>query len=486
MAIGDILGSIGSGIGKVVSGIGSAVGDVAGFLGGAVGDGLESLAENVKIVQDNLGRLGRYDRNPDGVLSKDLDSVIRDFQRDNDLKVDGKLYPGGETERSIFEALTGRDPNAIWRQKEGPGPGGFGHFPTTVPTQRPRPGGFLGALAGIGEVVVDGPPEEPRQKRDWDTAPWSERIARKRAAGGTLFGPDVGAGPLLPPDEPRDLSRYNLGDALEGLSNLASGFGGALGWGLGKVGDIFDGDDEADDSAPPPPPPEEPQKTVPPPPPKPDIIAEKAKQAPREQKEAVETEDDLFERFRENLREREGGIADRGPEADPGGLTNQGVSQRLLDALRMQNPNSGLPESTRDLTQEQIDSIFRDEFFDRPRISDLNDVPGLNEAAPNLVEHVFDAGVMSGDTDAGRWLQESIDEHMGTDLRNAQGEYDGIIGPQTRGTLEDAIRQGHALDISEGFADRRIEHLRGLSNYDANPGWELRVRNLRDQDPNPQ
>jgi lysozyme family protein len=93
---------------------------------------------------------------------------------------------------------------------------------------------------------------------------------------------------------------------------------------------------------------------------------------------------------------------------------------------------------------------------------------------------------MSGDTDAGRWLQESIDEHMGTDLRNAQGEYDGIIGPQTRGTLEDAIRQGHALDISEGFADRRIEHLRGLSNYDANPGWELRVRNLRDQDPNPQ
>ncbi len=97
-----------------------------------------------------------------------------------------------------------------------------------------------------------------RGTHDWGTTPWSEHIARKCAAGGTLLGPDVGAGPPLPEDEPWDLSRDNLGDALKGLGNLASGFGGALGWGLGKVGGIFDGDDEGDDdgdSVPPPPPP---------------------------------------------------------------------------------------------------------------------------------------------------------------------------------------------------------------------------------------
>lgn len=246
MAIGDILKGIGSGIGKVASGIGDAVGDVAGFLGGAVGDGLESLAENVKIVQDNLGRLGRFDDEPNGIISKGLDKAIKDFQRDSGLKVDGKLYPGGETERSIFGQLTGRDPNDIWQIEENPGPSGFGGFPTTVPTERPGPGGFLGALKTIGEAIEDSGLSTTVDESP-DTTSWSERIAQRRAAGGTLFGTDVGTGSLLPEDEPNDLSRYNLdaGDVAQGLGTLIGGIGQGLSWGFDKIGDIFDGDDEA-------------------------------------------------------------------------------------------------------------------------------------------------------------------------------------------------------------------------------------------------
>ena len=54
------------------------------------------------------------------------------------------------------------------------------------------------------------------------------------------------------------------------------------------------------------------------------------------------------------------------------------------------------------------------------------------------------------------------------------------MGSQTRAALKEAVDQGKIKEISDKFADKRIEYLRSLPNYSENPGWEPRVKNLRD------
>ena len=94
---------------------------------------------------------------------------------------------------------------------------------------------------------------------------------------------------------------------------------------------------------------------------------------------------------------------------------------------------------------------------------------------------------MSGITDSGKWLQQSIDETIGTDLKETNKDtgntfYDGNIGPKTRDALANAIEQGKLKDVSKLFADKRIEYLRKHSDYDEfGKGWEARVADLRDE-----
>ena len=54
------------------------------------------------------------------------------------------------------------------------------------------------------------------------------------------------------------------------------------------------------------------------------------------------------------------------------------------------------------------------------------------------------------------------------------------MGSRTRAALQQAVDQDKIKEISEKFADKRIEYLRSLPNYSENPGWEPRVENLRD------
>ena len=193
--------------------------------------------------------------------------------------------------------------------------------------------------------------------------------------------------------------------------------------------------------------------------------------------------DPVFNHFRENLKTVEGGISDRSFEADPGGLTNKGFSQALLNDLREQNPEWNLPSRTTDLTDKQITDLFRHEFYERPKIGKLSKVKSLQETEPRLVEHVFDAGIPSGPSDAGRWLQEALDETIGTDLRtkakNGQKFYDGNIGPKTRMAVKKAVQNKKIRTVHELFAQKRLQHMRELPNYEHNKnGWEARVRSF--------
>lgn len=90
------------------------------FLNGSVGNNLQNNPEDVRSIKKNLKTIGYYNEEFDnGYLTRPMDIAIRNFQTDFGLKVDGKLYPGGETEREITNKLNDRrtDANTIFNQK---------------------------------------------------------------------------------------------------------------------------------------------------------------------------------------------------------------------------------------------------------------------------------------------------------------------------------------------------------------------------------
>lgn len=79
-----------------------------GGLGAPVGSGRESRPEDVVKVKQGMRELGRYPRlqaEPSGVLDRELDRAIRNYQADRKLKQDGWLAPQGETAREMGRDL---------------------------------------------------------------------------------------------------------------------------------------------------------------------------------------------------------------------------------------------------------------------------------------------------------------------------------------------------------------------------------------------
>ena len=188
----------------------------------------------------------------------------------------------------------------------------------------------------------------------------------------------------------------------------------------------------------------------------------------------------IFKRFRKNLAHFEKGFVDI--KTDPGGPTNKGISQKFLDRLNRRHPEWKLPKNTRNLKVDHIDGIFRSEFFDRPKIQDVVDIPGLMQQAPQLPEQLFDAGVLQGTETAGTLLQKSLDEHLGTDLRvtkNGKKIYDGNVGPATRAAIARAIKQGKIKAVNDTMVKKRLEFMRNLPAFKNNPGWVPRAKSFR-------
>ncbi len=188
----------------------------------------------------------------------------------------------------------------------------------------------------------------------------------------------------------------------------------------------------------------------------------------------------IFKRFRKNLAHFEKGFVNR--KTDPGGPTNKGISQKFLDRLNRRHPEWKLPKNTGNLKKDHIDGIFRSEFFDRPKIQDVVDIPGLMQQAPQLPEQLFDAGVLHGTQTAGTLLQKSLDEHLGTDLRvtkNGKKVYDGNVGPLTRAAIARAIKEGMIKAVNDTMVKKRIQFMRNLPTFKHNPGWVPRAKSFR-------
>ena len=155
----------------------------------------------------------------------------------------------------------------------------------------------------------------------------------------------------------------------------------------------------------------------------------------------------------------EGGFSNH-PD-DPGGVTLEGIIQRVYDAYRKRK---GLP--TRALTpamrngiewQRERNEIYKSQYWDAVRADELPD--GIDIV-------VFDGAVNSGPYQSALWLQRALgveaDGHIGVNTLNAAREH-----------------PDHDALIAE-ICQRRMGMLRNLKPFKTfGKGWTSRVSNLK-------
>lgn len=89
----------------------------------SVGNNMKNRGEDVRAVRGALHEqgYGRADQRDNTILTRDMDDAIKAYQSDHNLRVDGILLPGGETETDILSGsevlkdvpLPGRKPELV-------------------------------------------------------------------------------------------------------------------------------------------------------------------------------------------------------------------------------------------------------------------------------------------------------------------------------------------------------------------------------------
>lgn len=140
---------------------------------------------------------------------------------------------------------------------------------------------------------------------------------------------------------------------------------------------------------------------------------------------------------------------------DPGGATNQGVTQRVYDNYRRSRGMS--QRSVRAIEADEVAAIYKSQYWDAVRGDELQS--GVDYA-------VFDYAVNSGPKRAVMDLQREIGAAV-----------DGIIGLETvsKANMQDPF------DLIERLCQRRMRFLRGLKHWDTfGRGWTARVMGVKD------
>ena len=146
-----------------------------------------------------------------------------------------------------------------------------------------------------------------------------------------------------------------------------------------------------------------------------------------------------FDQAFEKLMEHEGGLVEH--KADPGGLTNFGISQRSYPG-----------EDIRNMTRARAAEIYLRDFWG----------PAGCDALPSTLRfQVFDMAVNSGVKTAIKMLQSAV----GT-------VPDGVIGPKTL----QAVNATPVPILIARFNGRRLEFMAGLPHWPAfGRGWARRI-----------
>lgn len=138
---------------------------------------------------------------------------------------------------------------------------------------------------------------------------------------------------------------------------------------------------------------------------------------------------------------------------DPGGRTNLGITQRLLDRVRKARPELNLPRTVDELVPAQAREIYRLEFW-RPLHGD--------ELPAALALWMLDTAVNQGVPRAVKWLQQALGVKA-----------DGWIGSHTIGVAHDA---NLVRTLSECSARRAYHYmLQDSIDDDFGLGWARRL-----------
>lgn len=160
-----------------------------------------------------------------------------------------------------------------------------------------------------------------------------------------------------------------------------------------------------------------------------------------------------FERALAKVLVHEGGYINH-PE-DPGGATNQGITQKVYDDYRKTMGNK--PQAVKLLSNTERDSIYRMRYWALIK----------GDSLPAGVSYVvFDGAVNSGVSQSVKWLQRALGVPA-----------DGVIGPQTI----NAARSNDNHDaLVRKICDLRLAFLKALKTFKTfGKGWTRRVEGVR-------
>ncbi len=153
----------------------------ADFLKGPVGNNLDNDPEDVRTTKKNLRAAGYFDYEDEaenGYITRELDRAIRTFQREKEIREDGRLYPAGETERTIFQTLENKNPGPYFEAMDDDG--GTVGFGGNV-SGHLEPGRKKERLSFITMANAE-EPEEPEESDEPDCRTEMERVNAAEAA----------------------------------------------------------------------------------------------------------------------------------------------------------------------------------------------------------------------------------------------------------------------------------------------------------------
>lgn len=139
---------------------------------------------------------------------------------------------------------------------------------------------------------------------------------------------------------------------------------------------------------------------------------------------------------------------------DPGGRTNQGITQRVYSAWRLKNG-----KAARDvflMEDDERDAIYFQNYGQKVRFDELP--PGIDIV-------VVDGAINSGPSQSIKWVQRALNITA-----------DGVLGEVT---MQRILSHEDHDKLIEGILDRRLAFLRSLKTfYHFGGGWTSRVHQL--------
>lgn len=186
------------------------------------------------------------------------------------------------------------------------------------------------------------------------------------------------------------------------------------------------------------------------------IPTQKTAPAIEKQQEAYPADFTSFKKF---TLKNEGGLANRSKKADPGGLTNFGITQGTYDQYMdmIDKPR----RSVRKITLDEAKTILRDLYWSKVSAGQL---PEKTAVA------VADMGVLQGPRKAIQALQKVLALPA-----------DGIFGEQTaRAVWDYATTPERDADLALKITNLREKQLSNMPHAKYNPGWFNRTDDMRD------